>query len=160
MDRKVSGIIAGSLVYSADSPVISRVFRYLQQIHPLFACSSGTANSPSPVSSPARWGHPGVRPKRLGCYGRWCICVQCSPRIQIECGSILNNDRYIGPHFSACFSTLPSATRRSALRSGTSSSLLAKDKSPTRPLCEMKSIPAMKTRPCPDEFRCGDYPTM
>jgi hypothetical protein len=50
-----SGNSAGSLVYSAVSPAISRIFRQLQEIQGHFNSPSGSLNQQIPTRNPAGW---------------------------------------------------------------------------------------------------------
>jgi len=58
-----TGEAAGSLVYNADLPVISRLFRHLREIHPVIASLSLFGMVLSSTSSPACWGHADFQPK-------------------------------------------------------------------------------------------------
>jgi hypothetical protein len=61
---------AGCLVYNAVSPVISRVFRELQEINRLLAREPRAANRPIPHLKPSRLGLSILHPQALGMLKR------------------------------------------------------------------------------------------
>jgi hypothetical protein len=67
-----SGKSAGSVVFNADSPVISRDFRQLQEIHPFFACRFGSVKEQYAKANPAGWGCALDAPKLLGYWDGRC----------------------------------------------------------------------------------------